>query len=52
MLTDAYTMQVDFEESSADCLAQHCSNSIANALELLQSCTRLSVYPFRRNKIN
>ena len=27
-----------------DGLAQDCSNSIANALELLQSCTKLSIY--------
>ena len=27
-----------------DCLVQDCSNSIANALELLQSCTMLSIY--------
>ena len=27
-----------------DGLVQDCSNSIANALELLQSCTKLSIY--------
>ena len=28
-----------------DVLVQDCSNSIANALELLQSCTKPSMYP-------
>ena len=28
-----------------DGLVQDCSNSIANALELLQSCTKPSIYP-------
>ena len=29
-----------------DGLVQDCSNSIANALELLQSCTKPSILPF------
>ena len=42
-------------ESHFDGLAQYCSNSIANALVLLQSCTKASIcreklrYPFIRN---
>ena len=28
-------------------LVQDCSNSIANAMELLQSCTKLSIYPMK-----
>ena len=31
-------------------LAQNCSNSIANALELLQSCTKPSIYTSTQNK--
>ena len=30
--------------SYIDVLEQDCSNSIANALELLQSCTKPSIY--------
>ena len=30
-----------------DGLVQDCSNSIANALELLQSCTKPSIYAFK-----
>ena len=33
--------QQDLEEH-IDGFVQHCSNSIANVLELLQSCTKLS----------
>ena len=36
MLTSAFSMQ------NIDGLVQDCSNSIANALELLQSCPKLS----------
>ena len=32
------------EEGYVDGLVQDCSNSIANALELLQSCTKSSMY--------
>ena len=31
--------------------AQDCSNSIANALELLQSCTKPSIYVFEVKEI-
>ena len=31
--------------SNIDGLVQDCSNSIANALELLQSCTKPLTYP-------
>ena len=30
-----------------DDLVQHCSNSIANALELLQSCTKSLIYTYQ-----
>ena len=31
-------------KGSIDCLVQDCSNSSANALEFLQSCTKPSLY--------
>ena len=36
-------------EENIDGLVQYCSNSIANALELLQSCAKLSIY--RRHNV-
>ena len=34
-------------EHDIDCLMQDCSISIANALEIQQSCTKPSIYLFR-----
>ena len=34
-----------------DGLVQDCSNPIANALELLQSCTNLSIWKFLQKEI-
>ena len=34
-------------EHNIDGLQQDCRNSIANALELLQSCTEPTIYPFQ-----
>ena len=36
----------EFKWLSVDGLVQNCSNSIANALELLQSCTKPWIYAF------
>ena len=33
-----------FQNQNVDGLVQDCNNSIANALELLQSCTKLSMW--------
>ena len=38
-----YTIQRNCYKIDIDGLAQGCSNSIANALELLQSCTKPSI---------
>ena len=40
---DALRQQRLKQWSYIDGLAQHCSNSIANALELLQSCVKPSI---------
>ena len=37
------SMIIEFTDTYSDGLAQDCSNSIANALELLQSCAKPSI---------
>ena len=38
-------MQDSVQRDHIEGLVQDCSNSIANALELQQSCTKPSIYP-------
>ena len=46
MVFHTYSLPIkDIFKQYIDSLAQDCSNSIANALELPQSCARPSIYP-------
>ena len=47
---DIYQISIWFPESHIDGLVQNCSNSIANALELLQTCTKPSIYIFEESR--
>ena len=39
-----HVLPVSSEKDNIDGLVQNCSNSTANALELLQSCTKQSIW--------